>query len=103
MNELLSRILDAHGGTNRWNGYHNVEATIVTEVWREGPETWRVLRAYFPGSVETHSLIQDLFFGEDLLLRRHDYGVNGQSRKIPFGILPSLVPRSLYEFDETES
>ena len=47
-----------------------------TESWREGAETWRVLRAYFPGSIETHSLIQDFFFGEDLMLRRHDYSVN---------------------------
>src|SRR5262245_49237007 len=47
-----------------------------TESWREGPETWRVLRAYFPGSIETHSLVQDFFFGEDLMLRRHDYSVN---------------------------
>lgn len=23
--------------------------------WREGAETWGVLRAYFPGSIETHS------------------------------------------------
>jgi hypothetical protein len=35
-----------------------------------------VLRAYFPGSIETHNLIQDFFFGEDLMLRRHDYSVN---------------------------
>ena len=48
-----------------------------TEPWREGAETWRVLRAYFPGSIETHSFIQDFFFGKsDLLLRRHDYNVN---------------------------
>ena len=47
-----------------------------TEAWREGAETWRVLRAYFPGSIETHSLVQDFFFGEDLMLRRHDYSVN---------------------------
>jgi hypothetical protein len=47
-----------------------------TEPWREGAETWRVLRAYFPGSIETHSLVQDFFFGEDLTLRRHDYSVN---------------------------
>ena len=47
-----------------------------TESWREGAETWRVLRAYFPGSIETHSIIQDFYFGEDLLLRRHDYSVN---------------------------
>ena len=30
MNELLARILDAHGGTDRWNGYAKVEATIVS-------------------------------------------------------------------------
>jgi hypothetical protein len=47
-----------------------------TDLWREGTETWRVLRAYFPASIETHSLIQDFFFGEDLMLRRHDYQVN---------------------------
>ena len=47
-----------------------------TEPWREGTETWRVLRAYFPGSIETHCGIQDFFFGEDLMLRRHDYNVN---------------------------
>jgi hypothetical protein len=185
MNELLARILDAHGGMDRWNRYEKVEATIVSgggffplkgvaqdpsprrmtvwlqeerssvfpygspdqrtmftpdriaiekldgtpvaerqaprdsfaghqmstpwdalhrayfngyalwtylttpfllamdgvrveeiEVWREGTETWRVLRAYFPGSIETHNLIQEFFFGEDLMLRRHDYCVN---------------------------
>ena len=47
-----------------------------TESWRDGSDVWRVLRAYFPGSVETHSLVQDFFFGEDLMLRRHDYSVN---------------------------
>jgi hypothetical protein len=179
MNELLGRILDAHGGMDRWNGYEKVDATIVsgggffalkgvlqdsnprrmtvwlheersspdqrtmftperiaiekldgtlvaerhaprdsfaghqmstpwdplhrayfngealwtylttpfllamdgvrveeTEAWREGSEAWRVLRAYFPGSIETHCLVQHFFFGEDLLLRRHDYSVN---------------------------
>ena len=47
-----------------------------TEPWRDGSDTWRVLRAYFPGSMETHSGIQEFFFGEDLMLRRHDYSVN---------------------------
>ena len=47
-----------------------------TEPWREGSDTWRVLRAYFPGSIETHSIIQDFFFDEDSMLRRHDYNVN---------------------------
>src|SRR5215475_3242857 len=185
MNELLGRILDAHGGMDRWQGYEKVEATIVsggglfplkgivqdsnprrmtvwlheerssvfpygasnqrtmftperiaiekldgtlvaerhaprdsfaghqmntpwdalhrayfngyalwtylttpfllamdgvrveeTEAWREGTETWRVLRAEFPGSIESHSLIQEFFFNTDLQLRRHDYSVN---------------------------
>jgi hypothetical protein len=47
-----------------------------TEPWQERSETWRVLRAYFPGSIETHCLIQHFFFGEDLMLRRHDYSVS---------------------------
>jgi hypothetical protein len=46
------------------------------EPWQEGTERWRVLRAQFPGSIETHSLFQDFFFGNDFRLRRHDYNVN---------------------------
>jgi hypothetical protein len=46
------------------------------EPWKEGAETWRVLRAHFPGSIETHSPVQDFFFGDDFLLRRHDYNVD---------------------------
>jgi hypothetical protein len=30
MNELLARILDAHGGMDRWRAFQKVEATIVT-------------------------------------------------------------------------
>jgi hypothetical protein len=30
MNELLARILDAHGGMDRWNEYEKVDATIVS-------------------------------------------------------------------------
>src|SRR5574341_343549 len=26
-----------------------------TELWREGAETWRVLRVYFPASIEAHA------------------------------------------------
>jgi hypothetical protein len=51
-------------------------AAEETEPWSEGGETWRVLLAHFPGSVETHSLVQDFFFDRDLRLRRHDYNVN---------------------------
>ena len=51
-------------------------AVEETELWSEGEEAWRVLRAHFPGLIETHSLIQDFFFDESLTLRRHDYSVN---------------------------
>jgi hypothetical protein len=44
--------------------------------WIEGGETWRVLRARFAENIATHSPVQDFFFGDDLLLRRHDYNVD---------------------------
>lgn len=46
------------------------------EPWPEQDETWSVLRAEFAGSIATHSRVQDFFFGDDLLLRRHDYDVD---------------------------
>ena len=185
MNELLARVVEAHGGLGRWRGFHRVEATIITNgafwgmknlaqdqdprrmtvslheerssvapfgdpdwhteftpdriailrgdgtvvaerddprasfaghelttpwdplhrayfngyaLWTylttpflltiegvqvtemgpatEGGETWRVLRARFPEWIATHSAVQDFFFGDDLLLRRHDYKVD---------------------------
>lgn len=45
------------------------------EPWREGNESWRVLRAKFPSSIDTHGTVQDFYFGDDLLLRRHNYPV----------------------------
>jgi hypothetical protein len=30
MNELLGKIIEAHGGMERWNGYQRVDATIVS-------------------------------------------------------------------------
>src|SRR3984893_11798354 len=47
-----------------------------TEAWKEGAEVWQVLRARFPSSIATHSPVQDFFFGEDFLLRRHYYSVD---------------------------
>jgi hypothetical protein len=38
-----------------------------------GAATWRVFRAWFPGSIDTHNLVLDFFFGEDLMLSRHDW------------------------------
>jgi hypothetical protein len=46
------------------------------EPWAEGDETWSVLRAEFAEGIATHSPVQDFFFGDDLLLRRHDYIVD---------------------------
>jgi len=50
----------------------------VTEIapWREGAERWRGLRARFPDGIASHSREQDFYFGEDFLLRRHDYQVD---------------------------
>lgn len=46
------------------------------EPWREGEETWRVLRAFLPGRMASHSPMQKFYFGSDYLLRRHDYNVD---------------------------
>jgi hypothetical protein len=35
-----------------------------------------VLHARFPASIATHGGLQDFYFGDDLLLRRHDYNVD---------------------------
>lgn len=50
--------------------------TDEMEPWNEGEETWRVLRATFPSSLETHSRVQLFYFGDDMRLRRHDYNVD---------------------------
>jgi hypothetical protein len=41
--------------------------------WQEGPERWRGLCARFPNAIASHSREQDFYFGDDFLLRRHDY------------------------------
>lgn len=50
----------------------------VTEIssWQEGGELWRGLRARFPDYIASHSKEQDFYFGDDGLLRRHDYHVD---------------------------
>lgn len=50
----------------------------VTEIpsLREDGEQWHGLRATFPPDIATHSTEQDFYFGDDLLLRRHDYYVD---------------------------
>jgi hypothetical protein len=43
------------------------------DAWVEGNETWRKLEVTFPDYLETHSKKQVFYYGEDGLLRRHDY------------------------------
>lgn len=50
--------------------------TTEIEPWREGSETWRGLRVRFPSGIESHSQTQDFYFGDDRLIRRHDYHVD---------------------------
>ena len=44
--------------------------------WQEGNELWRGLRVHFPDEIASHSKEQDFYFGDDFLLRRHDYQVD---------------------------
>ncbi|MFG2957347.1 hypothetical protein ACGF5O_26935 [Streptomyces sp. NPDC048291] len=45
--------------------------------WDESPtERWRCLRVTFPEDVASHSTVQHFYFGDDRLLRRHDYHVD---------------------------
>lgn len=46
------------------------------EPWQEGQERWRGLRVTFAEGIASHSRLQDFYFGEDGLLRRHDYHVD---------------------------
>lgn len=41
--------------------------------WTEDGEAWQGLRVTFPPNVATHSKVQDFYFGDNFLLRRHDY------------------------------
>jgi hypothetical protein len=55
-----------------------VSEVEISEVqsWIDHGETWRILRARFSDAIATHATVQDFFFGEDLLLRRHDYRID---------------------------
>jgi len=43
---------------------------------QEGGELWRGLRARFPDAIASHSKARDFYYGDDFLLRRHDYHVD---------------------------
>lgn len=44
--------------------------------WQENGETWRRLKITFPDNIASHSREQISYFGQDGLLRRHDYTVD---------------------------
>jgi hypothetical protein len=49
--------------------------TSELDPWQENGESWRRLRVVWPSHLATHSTEQTLYFGEDGLIRRHDYEV----------------------------
>jgi hypothetical protein len=53
-------------------GFHTEELPE----WKENGEVWRRLKATFPDSIASHAREQISYFGEDGLLRRHDYTVD---------------------------
>jgi hypothetical protein len=48
-------------------------ATEELEPWQQGDETWRRLKVTFPEYLARHAKEQTYYFGDDGLLRRHDY------------------------------
>lgn len=52
-----------------------VSVTEIESVLEKG-EKWAGLRAQFPADIATHSTVQEFYFGDDHLLRRHDYRVD---------------------------
>jgi hypothetical protein len=76
---------------------------------KESGQTWRGLQAHFPPDIASHSTLQEFYFGEDCLIRRHDYRVEvaGSFRAVQYvthiveadGIrMPSI--RRAYRADE---
>ncbi|MCY1549089.1 hypothetical protein D9M68_852430 [compost metagenome] len=61
--------------------------------WEEGDQHWRRLRVHFPEDVAAHCPVQDFYFGEDFLLRRHDYNVHISGR----------LPAAQYVHDSVEA
>ena len=60
--------------------------TTEVEPWQEKGEQWRRLRVVWPDYLATHSTVQTLYFGDDGLIRRHDYDVEimGGSRGVHY-------------------
>ena len=50
--------------------------TEEIEPWAENGETWRRLKVVFPDNIASHTREQITYFGDDGLMRRHDYTVD---------------------------
>lgn len=76
--------------------------------WTENGERWERLKATFPDGLDTHSREQILYFGDDGLLRRHDYtvevmggatGANYASNYRDCGGIVVPMSRRVYAYD----
>ena len=54
---------------------HGVGVREIAPVDDDG-QTWMGLQAEFPPEIASHSSLQEFYFGDDHLLRRHDYRVD---------------------------
>ena len=79
------------------------------EPWDEDGQRWRVLQVNFPEHIASHSRVQSSYFGDDGLLRRHEYtvdvmggarGVNYASEYRDFGGILVPTKRRIYGCDE---
>ncbi|WP_181448467.1 hypothetical protein [Paraburkholderia phytofirmans] len=126
---LLEKAVLAHGGIDNWNKFRSVCATLdisgatipflytlpgfKTEElpeWEEDGQVWRRLKVTFPESIVIHSREQISYFGEDGLLRRHDYtvdvmggasGANYASNYRDIGGIIVPTERRVYAYDDS--
>jgi hypothetical protein len=78
------------------------------EPWEEDGQRWRVLEVTFPDNIASHSRMQSSYFGDDGLLRRHEYvvdvmggaqGVNYASDYRDFDGILVPTKRRIYGYD----
>jgi hypothetical protein len=50
--------------------------TEEIEPFQHNNETWRALRVVLPPDIASHSTVQTFYYGDDFLLRRHDYNLD---------------------------
>ena len=77
--------------------------------WEENDEIWRPLKVTFPPSIATHTKEQISYFGQDCLLRRHQYtvdvlgrakGLNYAYNYCDFDGIAVPTCRRVYAYDE---